>query len=433
MTLLSSWLPPAVGLGTVVLATVALATPSGLTPPSEPLSLPLEVVEVPLSAGSPLTDIAVGDFDGDGRPDAVVLAAGTPIVIWGPAVYEAATRLSAASTGGVTVVTNAGGTDLIVTASAAGLHAWTYAPEAGSAFQSIELSPDPFGSVAPMDVGGVAHAAALAADGKSAALVAVDTGQLTGTIDFGGTTAWHLAPIDWDGEPGQELAVLVDQSVLVFDALGQLLQAETTDGRSLQLHPLQTADGPALAWLQEDALGTTTEVHLLGASPCAPSAVTSVVPGTLSAGDLTGDGADELAFVSAATGRLVVLGGPCLASPSPMLSGPPLGAPTSTGSLVFLDVDNDGDLDGLGGALAGSLGVYRNGSGSGLGSHLRAGTLRDAAVGEHRLSAAGAAVPARQHARRSAAGGRAARLPGGRRPGRTRRSAAARGAVAAEH
>lgn len=317
-----------------------------------------------LEAGEALREVAVGDFDGDGRVDAAVLGSqGTFAILHALGERQRGTRIELDDAAPRSLaVLERDGRDALLLAGEAGLTRVEY-DEDGEVLITLlssgsldrvmyERNPDMLFAMAWVVHRQATAVEALLFDPATGALV-YSAGALALPVHVS-----QFAIVDIDGNGVVEIAMTFEGGLLVADALANTLASAPrgVDGSSLErdrLTRLVDASGrETIAWLESDGVqGLVRHVTSEGASA---SPIELAGAHDFTSGDVDGDGLCDLVFgvdqpdtvrvlLSSDSSPRFTPGGP--GDVVEVSASPWSGAGDGSGGLALVDLDRDLDLD----------------------------------------------------------------------------------------
>lgn len=306
------------------------------------------------------------DFTLDHHRDLLVLRSGEACLLYGPDQYDAVTVLG----DGVldaTVLVGAGlaGADRLALVGTNGVTvAWV---DADHALQSSLLSGGVGVAVVSADIDQLAgpDLLVLEADHRTVRRWVASASAAAGYVDAGwfdlGATADALRVLDFDGDGADEVACLSAQGLVVRELDGSPCATFATSLPGDGLWVFSQAGVPALAWLRRTADLVAQELVVARSGGLeAPLALGALEVVALAAGDLDGDGADELVLSHRSSRQALVLrdrGAGVTGGSFALGAGDAqvvdldveaaLPAPENEAQPALADFDNDGDQDVL--------------------------------------------------------------------------------------
>jgi len=302
---------------------------------------------------------AVGDWNGDGRPDAAHAAGDATLVAWGPSLFDSS-LLIGTSPGAVDAANLASdeGLDRLLLAGPEGLTVHAYVG-VGLPLSRTTLTTAPCTRVVVLADGNTGERLVVALGAEGTALQAFEA-HPNGTFtalpahSIGSATPVNaLAVIDWDGDGADDLVLTHAVNVELWDARFDRIDQFTLLAPPRDLVTSDNRGVPAILALFEFPLGGYPDWQWLAeVTPAGAGAFVSLGAAgydLVRAGDLNVDGVPDVALADADAPVLDVLWGKATgptysgaAEPIPL----PGNVPAAAGHAIA-DFDNDGDQDVL--------------------------------------------------------------------------------------
>ncbi len=252
--------------------------------------------------------------------------------------------------------------DRLLVVTSAGLESWVYDPEGtvirtglGSSAWSSARSL----AVGNLGGGGAPDLAGLSATGEVLVLMDIPTYPESEVAFSPDSFPYELVVLDWDHDGVDEIVARTERGLRIHEADGGFVDSIRSFHPEGAMAPLRLYGADGLAWVTRNRSGGEESLVLLS-SVALPQACLLGPAGTgaMAAGDLNGDGLQDLAIRRGDEGEVLLLvnGGdsfdPTTEESAQVLEGKP--GDGADGQPCFVDLDRDGDLDLVWGFLGGA-------------------------------------------------------------------------------